>query len=53
MKNFTFTENFRSPIVEKIIDFYEEEDKSLGKKVYPTRKKIVDINYSIDNPNNG
>ena len=25
MKNFTFTENFRSPIVEKLINFYESE----------------------------
>lgn len=25
MKNFTFTENFRSPIVEKLINFYEVE----------------------------
>tara|TARA_R110000765_G_scaffold417509_1_gene520113 strand:- start:613 stop:1302 length:690 start_codon:yes stop_codon:yes gene_type:complete len=26
MDNFTFTENFRDPIVEKLIDFYEAED---------------------------
>lgn len=31
MRNFNFTENFRDPIVEKLIDFYEEE---AGKRKY-------------------
>ena len=31
MNNFTFTENFRDPIVEKIIDFYEAEDEKRKK----------------------
>jgi len=32
MKNFTFTENFRSPIVEKIIGFYESEEEKNNEK---------------------
>ena len=29
MQSFTFTENFRNPIVEKLIDFYEEETERI------------------------
>lgn len=61
MKAFTFTENFRNPLVKKIIDYYEV--KTGKRKEYthiPTQLKqeevalnIKDIIYSLDNPNNG
>ena len=31
MKSFQFTENFRDPIVEKLIDFYEDQDEKRKK----------------------
>lgn len=64
MKNFWFEENFRHPLVEDIIEFYEIEsekkvnkdrffNKSTRKREEPREFMMNDIEYSLDNPNNG